>query len=466
MTSKPRLEKVMIIGLDCADPHLVFDKWIDRLPNLRALTRRGLYGNLTSCMPPITVPAWTCMATSKDPGTLGVYGFRNRADYSYDKLSIATNLDINEPRVWDYLGRAGYSTVALGIPQTFPPRSINGCMVCGFMAPSTESRYTYPENLKEEITGVVGDYMIDVKGFRTDDKQWLLEQIYTMTEKRFTLARHLAQTRPWNLFWMVEMGVDRIHHGFWQYMDTEHHRYQPGNPLEHAIRDYYEYLDGEIGRLVELTDPETTAVWVVSDHGAQRMVGGICFNDWLIREGYLVLKDKPDTPTRFADVEIDWSRTTAWGEGGYYGRCFLNVEGREPHGTIPQDKYEAVVDEITEKLQNMTDHEGKPLHTIVKNPQNTYTKVNGVPPDLIVLFGGLRWRSVGSVGNPDIYTFENDTGPDDANHAQEGMYILADPRLSAVDRRHDATLYDVAPTVLDQFGMPPGQDMLGKAITA
>ena len=32
------------------------------------------------------------------------------------------------------------------------------------------------------------------------------------------------------------------------------------------------------------------------------------------------------------DAEIDWSQTLAWGDGGYYGRLFLNVKGREPQG--------------------------------------------------------------------------------------------------------------------------------------
>ena len=74
--------KVLIIGWDCAPPDWVFEKWIDELPTLKSLLKKGIYGNLTSTIPPITVPAWQSMLTSKDPGQLGVYGFRNRKDYS------------------------------------------------------------------------------------------------------------------------------------------------------------------------------------------------------------------------------------------------------------------------------------------------------------------------------------------------------------------------------------------------
>ena len=48
--------KALVIGLDCAAPQLVFDRWLDDLPNLRALTERGTWGVLRSCDPPITVP--------------------------------------------------------------------------------------------------------------------------------------------------------------------------------------------------------------------------------------------------------------------------------------------------------------------------------------------------------------------------------------------------------------------------
>ena len=86
--------KVVVIGLDCAEPSLVFDRYADRLPNLTRLRERGAWGKLRSSDPPITVPAWMSMMSSKDPGTLGYYGFRNRADHSYEKMTTATALAV------------------------------------------------------------------------------------------------------------------------------------------------------------------------------------------------------------------------------------------------------------------------------------------------------------------------------------------------------------------------------------
>jgi predicted AlkP superfamily phosphohydrolase/phosphomutase len=266
------------------------------------------------------------MMSSKDPGTLGIYGFHNRSDYSYEKMAFANGNAVKEPRAWDYLGRAGKQVILLGIPGTYPPRPVNGVMVGCFLTPGIENNYTYPPEVKDEIAKVVHPYMVDVPNFRTDDKKRLLDDIYRMTEKRFTLARHFLTTKPWDFFMMVEMGTDRIHHAFWKFTDRNHPKFEAGNQWENAIRDYYQYIDDQIGQLLREV-PEDAYIVIVSDHGAKAMDGGICINEWLIQKGYLVVKEHPKKPTRFADLPVDWSKTRAWSEGGYYARVFLNVQG-------------------------------------------------------------------------------------------------------------------------------------------
>src|SRR5205814_184382 len=108
--------------------------------------------------------------------------------------------------------------------------------------------------LMAEIATVVGDYSVDVRDFRTDDKERLLRDIVAMTEKRFRLAEHLLDTRPWDFFALVEIGVDRIHHGFWRYMDEQHRLHEHDSPLADAIHDYYVLVDRLVGRLLERAD--------------------------------------------------------------------------------------------------------------------------------------------------------------------------------------------------------------------
>jgi predicted AlkP superfamily phosphohydrolase/phosphomutase len=342
-------------------------------------------------------------------------------------------------------------------------------VVADFLTPSTKSQYTHPPDLKEEVERVSGGYVLDVEDFRTPDKEALLGRVYAKTEKHFRVAKHLIQTKPWDFFMLVEMGVDRIHHGFWSYMDRTHPKYEAGNPFEHAIRDYYRFVDREVGELIGLA-PSNTVVMVVSDHGAKKMDGGICFNEWLIQEGYLSLTSYPEQPTPIDKVAIDWSKTIAWGDGGYYGRLFLNVRGREPQGTVAPADYERVRQELIDKIAAITDPQGHRLGSRACRPQELYRAVNGVPPDLIVYFGDLHWRSVGSVGLGSIYTFDNDTGPDEANHDWHGIFIMneAGCEIGRVKPgyKEGLRLYDVGSTVLDLFGLPADPQAVGRSLTS
>ncbi len=458
-------QKVLVVGFDSAPPRLMFDVFRKEMPTLSALIERGAHGRLESTNPPITVPAWTSMMSSKDPGQLGFYGFRNRKDHSYDGYAFANSALVREPRLWDLLGTSGKRSIILGVPQTYPPRPLNGEMVTCFLTPSTKAQYTYPEGLKAEVEQVADGYVLDVDDFRTPHKEALLGRVYEKTRKHWAVARHMIATREWDYFMLVEMGLDRIHHGFWSYMDPEHHKYERGNPFEQAIRDYYRYLDGELASLLALA-PADTLVLVVSDHGSKRMDGGICFNEWLIREGYLTLKDPPHTPTPIGKVAIDWARTKAWGDGGYYGRCFMNVKGREPEGIIDPADYERVRNDLIAGIEAIVDEKGRPIGSKAFRPEDIYRSVNGVAPDLIVYFGDLSWRSVGAVGMDSIYTYENDTGPDEANHDWYGIFVMSSPQGPVPLRGNvgDVSIYDVAPTVLRHFGLEVPADMIGQSL--
>ena len=104
-------KKVVVIGLDGAPPELIFDRWLDELPTLRRLTSSGVYGELESTIPSITCPAWASMVTGRNPGRLGIYGFRNRTRYDYGQMSFVDSSWVKEESVWDILARWGRLSV-------------------------------------------------------------------------------------------------------------------------------------------------------------------------------------------------------------------------------------------------------------------------------------------------------------------------------------------------------------------
>jgi predicted AlkP superfamily phosphohydrolase/phosphomutase len=463
----PQGPRVAVIGLDCVPAQLLFQDLAAEVPNINKLMHQGMWGDLASITPPITVPAWACSMTGKTPGQLGIYGFRNRKDNTYEGLSIATSDAVKDEAVWDVLGHHGLRSLLVGVPPSFPPpKEFPGWRIGCFLTPPSAKSFAYPTELETEIVDELGQdepYIFDIPNFREAGFDVTLDQVFKMTERRFQVSRRLAKNKPWDLFIICEIAPDRLHHVFWHFFDPTHPLYEPGSKYESAFQDYYRFLDDQVGSLLEAL-PEDAITIVMSDHGARPMMGGLCFNDWLIREGYLTLAEPvTEGPVPVKDVKIDWSKTLAWGDGGYYGRLFMNVKGREPLGVIEPARYEETRDELIAKLESAPGPDGVQLGTRVMKPQDVYPDVVGAAPDLIVYFGDLAWRSMGSVGNPSLFTYENDTGPDGANHDRTGVFAMVGAPNQPMGRVDGLSLIDVGPTILSLYDMPPLEGAVGRS---
>jgi predicted AlkP superfamily phosphohydrolase/phosphomutase len=125
---------------------------------------------------------------------------------------------------------------------------------------------------------------------------------------------------------------------------------------------------------------------------------------------------------------------------------------------------EAVRDDLAAALCAIPAPDGTPLHTTVFKPEEVYAQTNNIPPDLIVYFGDLHWRCVGSFGHGGVYTLENDTGPDDANHAPQGMFLLHAPHERGRGEIGGHQLMDIAPTLLDRLHLDVPTEMQGRII--
>jgi predicted AlkP superfamily phosphohydrolase/phosphomutase len=456
--------KICILGLDCCAPEIIFQD--ERLTHIRRLMDVGLWGRLESVIPPITVPAWMCMSTSQDPGSLGVYGFRNRTDHSYSGLGFVNSKSIGELAMWDQVAREGKKSIIIGVPPGYPPRKVAGISVGCFLTPDTaKDEFTHPPEIKKKLHEITGQYEVDVKGFRTDNKEWLKKEIFEMSRKHWTAVKWLLKNQEWDYFQYVDIGLDRVHHGFWDSYDTQHVQHVPGNPYQNVIPEYYQWIDSQVGEVLEMLDNETI-VLLVSDHGARRLDGGFVVNEWLVNEGLLVLDEYPKQVTPFAKLKVNWAKTKVWSEGGYYARVFFNVEGREPQGTIARADYERFRDEMKTKFEALKGDKGQPLGSLVFKPEEIYKNVRNVAPDLIVHFGALAWRSIGSVGYGRLHVQENDTGPDACNHAQFGMFLLAAPNCPLQGEYEGARLLDIAPTLLDLAGYDIPPSMQGRSLVA
>jgi len=455
--------RLLVIGLDCMGAEILSPPTLARMPHLAGLCTAGLGGALRSTMPPITVPAWTSMLSGRDPGELGLYGFRNRTGHTYASLRRADGTDVRAPRLWDLVGCAGGRSIVVGVPQTFPPPSIAGDVISGFDSIGSFAQSCAPRSLSRDLADLSEGYAFDVPDFRSVARETLIDTIAAMTRRRLEIMERLLATRPWHLAILCEIGPDRMHHCFWRDHDPDHPAHDPASPFRTAVTDYYRQLDEGIGRLLRQVDQDDH-VLVVSDHGALPMRGGIGINEVLREAGWLVLTDSPDAAQPLDLGRVDWSRTRAWASGGYYARVFLNQKGREPDGLVLPEARAATLAELSALLSSIRLPDGRTLRADVLRTGDLYRRTRGYPPDLMVVFENLAVRALGSVGPGSLWAETNDTGPDQANHAWDGLYVLAGPR--APRGRRDASILDVFPTACELLGLDVGAGFSGCSLIA
>ena len=104
------------------------------------------------------------------------------------------------------------------------------------------------------------------------------------------------------------------------------------------------------------------------------------------------------------------------------------------------------------------------MNTKIYKPEEVYSIIRGDAPDLMAYFDDLNWRSAGTVGYETMYLDKNDTGPDDAVHDYYGIFIIYDPNKKIGMYLEPKNILDIAPTVLNIFGIDIPKDMEGKII--
>ncbi len=444
--------RLLLLGLDCVPPSLLFERLAARLPRLSALRREGAWGVLRSCAPPVTLPAWAVATSGRDPGELGLYGFRERVPDAYcSRLRSAREL--SSPRIWDHASAAGLRSVALFVPPSSPPPPLRGVSAACLLHDAVGS-WTFPPEEASVLEARFGAYLSDVAAHRRQTSPAeLLRQLEALGEQHFGIARFLWERERPELLAMVEIGPDRLHHALWPALDPRAPGHEEASRWTEAAVGYYERLDAWVGRLLDGVDPDTT-VLLFSDHGAHALRQGVRLNNLLLRDGWMALHGDvqwPPEPRPLTDAAVHWPRSRAWAEGGHWGRLWLNVVGRDPWGCVPVHRFEDERARLADWVESLRDSDGRPLGLRAHVPERIYRVARGGPPDLWVEPPrGLR--PLGTVGGRD-FPEGNDTGPDRCNHDPEGVFLLAGPGVRP-GRREGLHLQDVFATAMGALGLP------------
>jgi predicted AlkP superfamily phosphohydrolase/phosphomutase len=133
----------------------------------------------------------------------------------------------------------------------------------------------------------------------------------------------------------------------------------------------------------------------------------------------------------------------------------LNVEGRDPSGVVPQSDYEDVRSELIEELEGVRDPDDELVFDAVKPREEVYDgKHLDDAPDILLFPRDYRYDVSGSI----LDTFRRYPHK---NHKPEGILIANRP-LENADR---AEIYDIAPTVAAELGIPVDSNTDGKVLT-
>jgi predicted AlkP superfamily phosphohydrolase/phosphomutase len=238
-----------------------------------------------------------------------------------------------------------------------------------------------------------------------------------------------------------------------------------------VISAFYRFVDEQIADLLELID-DNTIVALVSACGAQALDGELALNDWLIEQGDLVLRTRPDRPATLEECDVDWARTRAW--AGADGAIYLNIAGREPQGAIPAAEAEPAAENLSARLGALggTEPAAAPPNAVdlqpaveVYRPATLYSTVRGVAPDLLAVCTRPGWRPSALIGRGWPWVHTSAVPMDAACESSSGLFVIYDPHnLSDRHELTGATIYDIVPTLLSLLGQPIPSRLRGRAL--
>lgn len=329
---------------------------------------------------------------------------------------------------------------------------------------------THPEGWARELERDLGAFHTqelpeETKAFSagvfTGTEFWEQSQ-FVYREERRMLDYALERFREGLLFFYFS-SVDQGCHMLWQYTDPQHPAYSADPLLSGSIRTLYRQMDEAVGAILNAADGETTVV-VMSDHGFAPFYWQVDLNSWLLERGYVRLKDPflRDGYPMFTNV--DWTATRAYAVG--LNGLYVNLRGREHHGIVSQGyAYQSLVDQLQQDLLSMVDpRNGRhPVSLVIQTGKDYPGGPGARAPDLIVGYSrGYRssWKS--PLGEFPREVFQDNFDPWSGDHSidsREVPGVLVTNRQISLER---PALYDLTVSILEHYGVPKTERMLGR----
>lgn len=500
--------RVLVIGLDGATWDVLNPLMrAGKMPHLQALLEQSARGVVLSSIPPVTAAAWTTFATGKNPGKHGLVDFVYFPDHGY-RVTIANSTTREAATLWNLLSARELRVGVVSVPMTYPPEKVNGVMVTDMMTPNANVQYTYPPELKQELLERVGPFVITPgEGELPSRPLQYLDKVRADVEASARYALYLLAKERYDFFMYVFGVVDVLQHQFWNVLQADPSTLDAETKqVRERVVAIFEAVDRGLGEMLTYADADTLVV-LMSDHGFGPMKGFMHVNNFLLDRGYLVLKRGGLSALKRAlfragvtpqnvhlalkalklDLrrkvnrgraygmlrrfflsfdDVDWTRTRAFALG-HIGQIYINLKGRQPSGVVaPGAEYDALRDQIRAELLALRHPQtGEALIARVYNREELYHgALLDNTPDLLLLPADFKYVAFGEsefASNKLVGPTLGHTG----HHRLEGIGALSGPNVQIGAALKDATLMDLAPTILYALGLPIPPDMDGRVLT-
>jgi predicted AlkP superfamily phosphohydrolase/phosphomutase len=481
----PGADRAVVLGLDGVPWGLLRD-WVEagHLPNFGRLFDEGASGVLESTTPAHTALAWPSIATGTWPDQHGVYDFqRLQSDHTH---RMNTSRDVARPALWELVEPA----VAGNVPMTYPATDVDGAVVSGMMTPRRDEGFAHPTGLVDAVADEIPGYEIGLDwGEYADREGEFQDDLVALLSARNALRETLQQRvgDDWRLFFFVYTAPDRLQHLVWD---------------EDVLLSWYERFDDVVGDVMDYAAEHDALLAVVSDHGFGPNETVVSAAKLLEDAGYLVRREQSGVrgvlaglgidkdsvlsklerigiseqdlvdyvPQGFVDVaamqvpgehslyDVDHANTAAFAHGA--GNVYVNDTARFEDGVVDPAQRPAVKAELVELFEGVTDPESGDRVFDVTDGGDLFPRDDSAP-DLVL--SGRGGYEVLTMLTEEVF---HDADTKAAGHRPEGVFFAWGPGMQGGSRVRDASVVDVAPTVLHAIGEPVPEHVDGDVLRA
>lgn len=445
---KRRKKRLFVLGIDGVPYSLAQEAFGQgRLANLEALAKEGDLVRMNSVIPVVSATAWATFSTGVNPAKHGITGFVDRDPHL--NYVLLTSAHFKAKSLWQRLNEHGKRVVALNVPGTYPPESVNGIIVGDFLCPSLD-KAAHPASLAAKLQEI--GYLIDPDPrLAHTDKEAFLEEVFQALAARRELALRLldSEGEEWDLFMLHVMETDRINHFYWDAKDD------PGHRFHRDFWAFYERVDALIGELAAaLAGDGSTELMVLSDHGFCALHQEVDLNRYLRDLGYLRFKPDAEALSDIDPSSRAYSLTP--------GRIHLNLKGREAAGSVDPHDAPRLRRELKQALSQL------------KDPTNGRRVIARIYEREELYRGPLLERCAELIAHPvNGYDLKasvgNDTGDLFRSTAHTGMHTYEGALVTVRGRRlrtddSSVSIVDITPTIFELLELSPPEEFEGRSL--